>query len=127
MTSPFQHAHAELINAVIRQIDAYQGEVIVKGEHPLWLAVVELEKVMRPGPKVNKLDPPAAVQWYCCLWASRPNMRNVPLGERPFAGEPFAPADPQLAIGWAAILRQTLVEFLERGESGYDQPRIYDP
>lgn len=29
---------ARAIRAVIKQIDAYRGEEIKKGEHPLWLA-----------------------------------------------------------------------------------------
>ena len=111
MTSPFQHAHAELIHAVIRQIDAYQGEVIVKGEHPLWLAVVELEKVSVRSKystkQPHRLDRPAARQWFHCIWASR---------------EP----DPAKAMRIAGVLRKTLVRFLERGESGYDNPTIDD-
>ncbi len=38
---------AERIQAVLNELSRYEGEEIWANEHPLWLAVVELEKVCR--------------------------------------------------------------------------------
>lgn len=63
------------IDAVIKQIGAYAGEPIVKGEHPLWLAVVRLEKQCRHIPDSNvqpyRLHIPAHRIWCSLLLHSR--------------------------------------------------------
>ena len=117
------HAHAELIQEVIRQIDLYRGEPIVKGQHPLWLAVVALEKASRKcgkdprGQTVYKLDRPAPSLWYYCLWASRDKHPNIQRGMRAPPGcTREQPPDPALALHWAGRLRETLVGFLQRAE-----------
>lgn len=42
---PIDAAQRPLIRAVIAEIDAYQGDVIERGVHPLWLAIVALEQL----------------------------------------------------------------------------------
>lgn len=117
-----QHGNAEDIQAVILQIDRYRGETIVKGEHPLWLAIVALERVSRHSPRSvrqpHRLDYPASRHWFYCVWASRAGMLNVPPGmsrdEAAASGSLTYHANPQLALYWAGVLRATLLSFLER-------------
>lgn len=67
---------------VVRELNQYTGAVIVKEVHPLWLAVVELEKASvktlpaaanrQPANGGRKLHYPAG-PWYRTIWASRKN------------------------------------------------------
>lgn len=98
---------------VIDEIDRYRGAVIVRGKHRLWKAVVALEALSRPGPKFNKLDRPASSYWYYALWASRPDMRNIPFGEHGKFPGCTTERNPALAKQWLAKLKDTLQAWLD--------------
>lgn len=113
------NSKAAAIRRVIRQIDLYQGEEIVKEAHPLWMTVVALEKMCRQRQRGDfRLHTPASGQWYRGLWASRDGMRNVPLTARMYeihADRTPGPPDPQLAMAWMQQLKQTLQSWLRNG------------
>lgn len=120
------------IEAVIVQIDAYRGEPIIRGVHPLWLAVVALEHLSRerytvtPSGQTHRLDFPASTSWYRLVWASRGTRLTEPRTDAKEASEkgPFwfsgrgfvevvgTEPRPDLALKWSKILRDCLAHFL---------------
>jgi hypothetical protein len=104
---------------VIEECRAYQGEPIVRGEHPLWHAVVELEKLSRMRTTEScqkfKLDKGPDTVWFVGLWASRPDMPNVPLEGAQKTYMYFGqkdPPEPGLAKAWIGQLGEMLSAIL---------------
>lgn len=116
-------------------LEEYQGEVIVKGEHPVHNAVVALERLMMHrkvpdhivDPQPYKLMRGMSLVWFQMLWASRgtrvadPKLRtrkncHLSLGEK---GEPH----PEFAKEWGFILSRQIC-FLWGFLPGYGWPEL---
>lgn len=107
-------SYTQALKNVITLLETYQGEPIIKDEHPLHIAVQALEKHHRP-PRPYcpqyRMNHPAHGQWVSLLNASRPNKPNHLPGE--WKSNRQDPPDPELAIVWDIILHKTLTEWLQ--------------
>lgn len=119
-------AKRKAILRVIGAIVKYRGGVIHKGRHPLWRAVVALERMsVRRSGRHRLLDSPASRYWFRGLWASRPGMRNVPIDRLyEFDAELPTHADPALAQQWMMKLLATLTKWLERDSIAPDASEL---
>jgi len=121
----------QLLKAVTtlrKQLDGYDGEVIMKGEHPLHCCVVAVEKMCNivrwednedAAKTVMKMPAPIGNVWYYMLWACRgktlvqPGQRSA-VAERPSPPRP----DKELALFWKDKLAQGLGVMAECIEDG---------
>lgn len=118
----------EAIEAVITEIDRYKGELIEKEKHPLWLAVVRLEKLCqppRPGCRVGqwRMDGGMHAPWIHGLKASRGYQVTEPVAycirgvvlhvDGEFIEDEVPRSD--LAEKWMQVLRWRAVALLGEG------------
>lgn len=115
----------EAIQTVLYDLERYNGEEIVKDEHPLHLSIQRLESFCfkrRHDSQPYALWSPAMFIWYYTLWASRngfPNSMEYSFYDfyngnglrRPKTIE-STDANPAIALGWAQKLRDELEPWL---------------
>jgi hypothetical protein len=113
----------DLCLRIVDLLEDYEGEPIVAHEHPIHLAIQELELRCVPIPQDRKsrrkqalLFQPARNVWFSMLWASRdgcPNYKTakefLPIQIAPLEAD--RPRQPALAKMWANELAAVLLEW----------------
>ena len=114
------------VDAVLIQLERYEGEIVAAHQHLLHDAVVHLETFCldnrRLWPSTEqpfRLYSPAREFWYKLLWASRHDKATFPvethgLGFHPPANECTTNTNPKAAMLWAAKLTAELRKWLTK-------------